>query len=51
LPESYRYLVVALESKGIDEIDFDELTARFVGEERRLGRYLESVKVEFMVRQ
>jgi gag-polypeptide of LTR copia-type len=51
LPESYRYLVVALELKGMDEIDFDELTARLVEEERRLGKASKSVKKAFMARQ
>jgi gag-polypeptide of LTR copia-type len=51
LPESYRYLVVALESKEMDDIDFDELTARLVEEEQRLGNDSESVRMAFTARR
>jgi gag-polypeptide of LTR copia-type len=51
LPESYRYLVVALESKEMDDIDFDELTARLVEEEQRLGKDSESVRMAFTARR
>jgi Zinc knuckle/gag-polypeptide of LTR copia-type len=51
LPKSYRYLVVALESKEMDDIDFDELTARLVKEEQRLGKDSESVRMAFTVRR
>lgn len=37
LPDEYRYLVVALESQDMDKIDFDELTARLLEEEKKLN--------------
>jgi gag-polypeptide of LTR copia-type len=50
LPESYRYLVVALELKEMDDIDFDETTARLVEEEQRLGKDSASVRMAFTAR-
>jgi hypothetical protein len=37
LTDEYRYLVVALESQELDKIDFDELTARLLEEEKKLN--------------
>jgi gag-polypeptide of LTR copia-type len=48
--ESYRYLVVALELREMDDIDFDELTVRLVEEEQRLGKDSESVRIAFTAR-
>jgi gag-polypeptide of LTR copia-type len=50
LPESYWYLVVALEWKEMDDIDFDELTARLVEEEQRLGKDSKSLGMAFTAR-
>ncbi len=36
LSDEYRYLVVALELQDLDKIDFDELTARLLEEEKRI---------------
>jgi AAA+ ATPase superfamily predicted ATPase len=51
LPESYRYLIVALEPKEMDDIDFNELIARLVEEEQRLWKDSKSVRMAFTVRQ
>jgi hypothetical protein len=37
LTDEYRYLIVALESQDLDKIDFDELTARLLEEEKKLN--------------
>jgi gag-polypeptide of LTR copia-type len=50
LPKSYRYLVVALELKEMNDIDFNKLTARLV-EEQRLGKNSKSIRIVFTLRQ
>ena len=37
LPEKYRYLTITLESQDVETIDFDELFARLIEEERKFG--------------
>lgn len=36
LPDTYRYLVVSFESQDLDSIDFDELSARLLEEEKKI---------------
>jgi hypothetical protein len=36
LPDTYRYLVVSFESQDMDRVDFDELSARLLEEEKKV---------------